>query len=211
MLRRPMVTGCDSLGNRPSAMATAIEPRRAGVMVTSRRRIHILGASGSGTTTLGKALASRMSAAHFDTDNFYWLPTDPPFRTARPREERIGLLGEALSGKESWVLSGSLFGWGDVFIPQFDRVVFLYVPPEVRMARLEAREQERYGARAAPGGDMHPASTAFLAWAAGYDSGEGPERSLARHRAWLATLPCPVLEIAGTQSAAETLEMALAV
>jgi hypothetical protein len=39
-------------------------------------RIHILGASGTGTTTLGKALADRLNCPHFDADRFYWLPTD---------------------------------------------------------------------------------------------------------------------------------------
>ena len=41
-------------------------------------RIHILGASGSGTTTLGRALAARLQCPHFDTDDCFWLPTDPP-------------------------------------------------------------------------------------------------------------------------------------
>ena len=39
------------------------------------QRIHILGASGSGTTTLGRALAERLQCRHFDTDDYFWLPT----------------------------------------------------------------------------------------------------------------------------------------
>jgi adenylate kinase family enzyme len=42
-------------------------------------RVHIVGASGSGTTTLGKALAARAGCAHLDTDEFFWMPTEPPF------------------------------------------------------------------------------------------------------------------------------------
>ena len=34
-------------------------------------RIHITGASGSGTSTLGAALANHLCVAHFDADNFY--------------------------------------------------------------------------------------------------------------------------------------------
>ena len=37
------------------------------------RRIHILGAAGSGTTTLGRALAERLQCPHFDTDDYFWL------------------------------------------------------------------------------------------------------------------------------------------
>ena len=43
-------------------------------------RIHITGASGFGVSTLGGALAARLGCAHLDTDDFYWLPTDPPYR-----------------------------------------------------------------------------------------------------------------------------------
>jgi adenylate kinase family enzyme len=34
-------------------------------------RVHILGASGSGTTTLGMALSARFGYAQLDTDDFY--------------------------------------------------------------------------------------------------------------------------------------------
>lgn len=46
-------------------------------------RIHIFGASGSGTSTLGRAVAARLGYAFLDADDFYWLPTDPPFREKR--------------------------------------------------------------------------------------------------------------------------------
>ena len=41
--------------------------------------IHILGASGSGTSTLAKAISLRHGHRFLDTDDFYWKPTDPPF------------------------------------------------------------------------------------------------------------------------------------
>jgi adenylate kinase family enzyme len=102
-------------------------------------RVHLVGASGSGTTTLGRALAGRRGCPHLDTDDFFWLPSDPPFQHVRERGERQALLGAALQGSSGWVLSGSLCGWGDMFIPQFELVIFLWVPPAVRLARLRAR------------------------------------------------------------------------
>jgi adenylate kinase family enzyme len=158
--------------------------------------VHIVGASGAGTTTLGRALASRLGVAHFDTDDFFWLPTDPPFEKIRERSERQALLGAALAGQPAWVLSGSLCGWGDVFIPQFDLVVFLWLAPEIRRARLRERERRRYGDAVAPGGPWPAKSEAFLAWAAGYDDAlDVPERCLKLHEQWLAALPCPVVRI----------------
>ena len=58
------------------------------------KRIHILGASGAGISTLGRALAERLQYAHFDTDDYFWLPTDPPYTQQRERTRREHLLME---------------------------------------------------------------------------------------------------------------------
>ena len=102
-------------------------------------RIHITGASGTGTTTLGRALARELGCAHFDADDYYWLPTQPPYREKREPAERVRLLRRDLG--EAWVLSGSVSGWGDPLIPRFTAVVFLWVPKDLRLARLRRREE----------------------------------------------------------------------
>jgi adenylate kinase family enzyme len=148
-------------------------------------RIHILGAAGAGTTSLGRALAERLNVAYFDSDDFYWQQTSEPFTVARLRDERTRLLLEQSSGLEGWVVSGSLCGWGDAMIPQFTHVVFLRVDPQIRLNRLRRREVQRYGERILPGGSRHENSVAFLAWAARYDDGNHSLRSLRRHESWL--------------------------
>ena len=161
-------------------------------------RIHILGASGSGTTTLGAALATKFGYVHLDTDDFYWMPTDPPFQHARPIEERRELMLPILETTPRWVLSGSLVSWGDLFIPLFDLVIYLWLPSDVRMQRLSDRELARYGADAlASGGAMHENHTKFIEWAARYDDAGLEMRSRARHEAWLATVGAPVMRIDG--------------
>ncbi len=152
-----------------------------------------MGASGAGTTTLGRALATRLDCPHLDTDDFFWLPGEPPFQDIRERGERRALLGAELARHPGWVLSGSLCGWGDVVIPLFELVVFLWVAPDVRLARLRERERDRYGAAIAPGGPRHEAHERFMAWAAAYDEGlDVPERCRRRHEQWLAALLCRV-------------------
>jgi adenylate kinase family enzyme len=169
-------------------------------------RIHIFGASGSGTTTLAVAMATRHGHRHLDTDDFFWERTNPPYRERRPPVERLALLRKALRGSSSWVLSGSLCGWGDPLIPEFELVVFLAVPTTVRLARLRVREIERYGQAALePGGELHAAHLEFLEWAGRYDTGGLEMRSLAMHERWLSTLPCAVVRLDGTLSAAEEL------
>ena len=169
------------------------------------RRIHILGASGSGTTTLGRALAARLQCSHFDTDDYFWLPTDPPYTHQRERTERQQLLMDDLTVQDSWVVSGSLCGWGDVAIPLFELVVFLSIPPDIRMERLRRREHERFGEQILPGGDMYEQSQAFLAWAASYEEGGVDIRSRRRHEHWLGTLPCPILCFEGAYTIEEQL------
>jgi adenylate kinase family enzyme len=156
-----------------------------------------VGASGSGTTTLGRALAPRLAVPVFDSDDAFWESTDPPFLTSRPPVDRLAWLQERLRDDDGWVLSGSLCGWGDELRGRFTLVVFLSLPPAIRMARLAAREVERYGDRIRPGGDMAEGSTAFLAWAAAYDTAGMEQRSRVLHDAWLATLTCPLLHLDG--------------
>jgi adenylate kinase family enzyme len=166
--------------------------------------IHILGASGSGTSMLGGALAQSFGYVHVDTDDYFWEPTKPPFQQPREQQQRQALLEAALDVHPRWVLSGSLCGWGDIFIPWFDLVIFLFVPQEIRMARIKEREQGRFGQEAlAPGGAMHEAHVAFMNWAAAYDEGGDDMRSRRRHEQWLAALPCPCIRLEGPLTAAE--------
>ncbi len=157
-------------------------------------RIHVIGAAGSGTTTLGAALAARLGCAHEDTDAYFWLPTDPPFTTRRSPAARLSLLLPRLAGAH-WVLSGSALKWGAPLERLFELVVFLRLDPALRMARLLRREAERYGDRIAPGGDLVVASHAFLDWAESYDTAGPEHRSLVAHERWLAARPCPVLRL----------------
>ena len=167
-------------------------------------RIHVLGASGSGTTTLGRAIAQAFGHAHLDTDDYFWEPTDPPYQVIREPAARRALLGAALDAHPRWVLTGSLCGWGDVFIPRFDLVVFLFVPHAIRLARLLERERCRFGTDAlAPGGAMHAHHETFMAWAAGYDDGGDDTRSRRVHERWLAALPCPLIRLEGPLSLAD--------
>jgi hypothetical protein len=120
-----------------------------------------------------------VGAAHLDTDDFYWLPTDPPYTTARPVEGRVARLAEAIAGNERWVLSGSMIGWGDPFLAQIDLVVFLRASPDVRLTRVLERERRRFGPDIEPGGRMHTHHLEFIEYLRGYDREDFPGRSIA--------------------------------
>ena len=159
--------------------------------MANNTRIHIFGAAGSGTTTLGKSLAERLNIPHLDTDDYFWEDTEIPYTEKREQTKRIELLKTDLEKYPEWVLSGSLCGWGDFAIPMFTFAVFLWIPEDLRLSRLREREVTRFGQEAlAPGGWFHENHTAFMEWAAQYDSA-GPEmRSRALHEEWIKTLSC---------------------
>jgi adenylate kinase family enzyme len=158
-------------------------------------RIHVLGASGTGTTTLGAALAERLDVPHEEADSLFWLLTDPPYTTRREKAERAALLQKRLPIDGQWVFSGSALVWAATLEAFYDLIVFLRLDPVTRMERLVSREIARYGARIEPGGDMADHHAEFLAWAAAYDTAGAEQRSLIAHERWLAVQKAPVLKL----------------
>jgi adenylate kinase family enzyme len=159
---------------------------------------------------LGAALAVRLGAVHIDTDDHFWVATDPPYRVQRGVPERLARIrGEqALTGR--WVMSGTLDGWAEPAAREAELVVFLQVPAPIRLERLRRRERARFGDALLPGGAMYETHREFIEWASGYDDGALPGRSRLRHEKWLAGLSVPVLRLDGARPTAELVEAVLA-
>lgn len=168
--------------------------------------IYIFGASGSGTTTLGEAICRERGFYHMDTDDYFWLPTDPKFTQKRPTEERLALMRRDIEQHENVVISGSLTGWGDPLIPYFTLAIRVETAQDIRIERLRQREKARFGARIAPGGDMYKQHLDFIEWAKTYDTADVNHRSKARHDAWQTLLPCLVLYVNGADTLEENVE-----
>lgn len=170
-------------------------------------RIHLMGASGSGVTTLGRALAHRLALPHHDTDDYFWLPTAPPYQATRLVADRLRLMREMFLPRLDWVLSGTVTGWGDELVPLFDLVVFVTTPRALRLQRLRAREAAHFGADAiAQGGWRHDETESFVEWASHYEAGDREGRSLPKDEAWLSGLPCPVVRVDGSRPLADLVE-----
>ena len=171
-------------------------------------RLHITGASCSGVTTLGRALADKLGVQQVDVDGFYWMPTDPPFTTKRPPEERVRLIRQELPEK-GWLLTGSLMGWGDALIKNVSMIVFVDTPTSIRMTRLKNRETERYGDRIKSGGDMFEIHTAFHQWALQYDDPTFSGRNRAKHETWLTVQEAPILCLDGTSTVSHLVSLVI--
>ncbi|PXW58832.1 hypothetical protein C7450_105180 [Chelatococcus asaccharovorans] len=105
------------------------------------------------------------------------------------------MLMDRIGTERGWVLSGSAISWGQPLEELYDLIVYARLDPSLRMARLREREQQRYGQRIAPGGDMEKAHAEFLAWAAKYDTAGLEQRSRVAHEAWLSKQTAPILRL----------------
>ncbi|MFJ5772104.1 hypothetical protein [Psychrobacillus sp. NPDC093180] len=170
------------------------------------KKIHIFGASGSGASTLGDSLANKLFYTHLDTDEYFWLNK---FTDIRSIDDRKKLLKEDLYKYERTVLSGALCGWGDSFKSYFDLVIFLWIPQDIRMKRLQEREFQRYGNEILPGGIKQAQYEQFMEWASLYDHAGMEVRSKTLHESWIADLTCPVLRIEGDSTVQERVEITL--
>jgi len=157
--------------------------------------ILIFGANGAGKTTLACALARLLRFKHMDIEDYYFRESDIPYTNPRTRDEAIGLMLADIAKHPSFVLSAVTGDFGEKITSMYRLAVYLTAPKELRMQRIELREQARFGGRVHAGGDMYEQQLRFRAWAA--------SRDLSKIDAWAQTLACPVIRVDGTKAVAE--------
>lgn len=136
-----------------------------------------------------------------DTDDYFWLPTNPKYTTKRDKVERLELMLKDIQNADNdVVISGSLVGWGDALIPLFTLAIRLEIATDIRIARLRKREKEAFGERIEKGGDMYQIHTEFIEWAREYDTGGVEMRSKAMYDAWQELLQCPQIVLNGGEN-----------
>lgn len=175
----------------------------------NKQVIHIYGASGSGTSTLGKFICARLGYFFMDTDDYFWEPADPPYTRKRNASDRLALMKRDMDKYGNVVISGSLVDWGDELIPCFALAVRLETDTAIRIDRLKRRERAHFGDRIDPGGDMYENHKEFLVWAASYDGGGLDMRSRAKHDEWQKLLQCPQLLLDGGLPVERNFELVL--
>lgn len=156
-------------------------------------RVLVTGASGSGTTTLGRALSRELGFAFLDVDDYFWVPTEPLYQQQRDPAARLSLLVADLAKVPRSVTAGSVINWGGELEDSFSLVIFLTLQRELRLARLLEREVARFGR----------ADSKFLDWAARYDESSVDVNSRAGDESWLNRRSCPVLRLEGDISVPE--------
>ena len=165
-----------------------------------RNIIHIYGASGSGTSTLGRKICDELGYKFMDTDDYFWLPTNPKYISKRDKKECIELMMKDIHSEDNVVISGSLVDWGDVLISLFTLVIRLETETDIRIERLRKREKEAFGNSIEKDGDMYQNHLDFINWARAYDTGGLDMRSRAKHDAWQEKLQCKQILLNGAEN-----------
>lgn len=167
--------------------------------------IHFFGASGAGTTTLGKYVAKKYNYFFMDTDDYYWLDIEHTKR--RPKDECVKLMQAEIDKHDFVVLSGAVCNWGDALIPNFLLVVRVDTDTDVRLERLAERDYKIFGDRIAMGGNMYDQHTNLLGWASRYNEADTSTRSKTLHFQWQQKLPCKNIVVDGGKPLTETFEI----
>ena len=75
------------------------------------KKIYIIGATGSGKTTLARKLSKKLGYPHFETDVIKW---NHKTKAKRPESERMAILNKILSENDTWIIEGAQWqDWTD--------------------------------------------------------------------------------------------------
>jgi adenylate kinase family enzyme len=102
------------------------------------QRIVVIGTSGSGKTSMARALAARLGLPHVELDSLHWEPNWTEAPTELLRERTL----EATAGA-GWVVDGNYNKLRDVVWPRADTIVWLDYSLPVVIWRVTIRTLRR--------------------------------------------------------------------
>jgi adenylate kinase family enzyme len=124
----------------------------------ARRRIAVVGTSGSGKTTMARRLARQLGVPHVEIDALYWEPNWTP----APREVLRQRVAQALGG-ETWTTDGNYSAVRDIVWGRADTIVWLDYSLPVVLWRVITRTMRRAATRETLwNGNQESFATAFF-------------------------------------------------
>jgi shikimate kinase len=161
-----------------------------------QRGIIIFGANGSGKSTLGRELARVLNFKYIDIEDYHFEKSEIPYTVERSREDCLNLILDDIKKYKSFVLSAVTGDFSEEITSMYELAVFLSVPIETRIERIEQREYEKHGERICKGGDMYEQHIKFINFCR--------LRNLSNIDKWAETLNCPVIDVDGTKDYKQT-------
>ena len=161
--------------------------------------IVIFGANGCGKTTLGRELAHKLNIKHLDVEDYYFEESEIPYAKPRSKDTVIELMLVDIENCNSFVLSAVTGDYGNKISSMYKLGVFLSVPIDIRLERIERRSLEQYGKRILVGGDMYEQEQGFLEFVR--------TRNISVIDEWEKTLTFPILHLDGTKAISENIRL----
>jgi adenylate kinase family enzyme len=173
-----------SLTGLPSAKVIARDPS---ITLAGCQRILVIGRTGSGKTTLARALAASLGVPHVELDSLFFGPdfSTVPLDVLRERT-RAAIVGER------WVTDGNKRAVRDLVWPRADTIIWLDYSLAVSLWRLGKRAIWRSSvikAQAAESGEKKGLLKKFLAAAKGVLTALNSHRGQRREYPQLFALP----------------------
>lgn len=87
-------------------------------------KLFIIGAAGSGKTTLAKRIGLNLGMEITNLDDLFWVNNGKNYGVKRPAPERDALL-ESVLARESWIIEGAYVEWPRQGIEEADIILYL--------------------------------------------------------------------------------------
>lgn len=101
------------------------------------KRIHIIGAVGSGKTTLAKNISNMLSIPYYELDNIVWKRTNKgDVRNSMDDRDHIF---QHIIGQDEWIVEGVHYEWVKKSFEQADMIILLDVHKKKRKYRIFKR------------------------------------------------------------------------
>ena len=176
--------------------------------------IAIFGLNGAGKSTLTYILAKRLNYYEMDVEDYYFPEQKEsrrqalehnapckcdasnfgylPFSNPKSKEEVQAAILKDIKAHPKFILSGVRMNWCEEILSKIEIAFMVQVPLDERLKRIQEREENRFGARALPGGDMYEQQKEFRRVVAAREEQELEKSAL--------KLSCPVVILDGTMT-----------
>ena len=172
--------------------------------------IAIFGLNGAGKSTLTHALAKETGYYEIDVEDYYFpkqresrkqaleqaevidtgSAEEVPYSNSKSKAEVQAAILKEIKAHPNFILAGVNLNWCEEILLNIEIAFWVKVPLELRLERIQQREEKRFGARTLAGGDMYEQQKEFRKVVAGRE-----EKSLEE---CVQKLKCPVVILDGT-------------